>query len=90
MTAPKGEDPNPKKEVTSEPLMVLPNISNMDHEKREAYYERKSSRYTALNHAVQLEAARNLTEAPEDITNRILSRAEAFYNYLQTDKEISE
>lgn len=80
------------KAVTSETLMDIPKVNApaFDEEKFEAQqakHARQQARYTALNHAVQLEAARNLTEDPEDITSRILTRADAFYTYIQTDKD---
>lgn len=78
----------PKPEVTDELLTEINEAtSNPDWLEQSAQQDRKMLRYTALNHAVQLEASRNLTEEPADVTDRILKRAGEFYKYLETDNE---
>lgn len=84
MSAVPGPDKKP--EVTDERLTKLSEATiNPDWEISSAKHERRMLRFTALNHAVQLECSRNLTEDPQDVTDRILKRSAEFYTYLETD-----
>lgn len=79
MTVVPGPDKKP--EVTDELLAGI----NPDWEVAQTKYQRSGWRYSSLQMSVEIESRRNLTEDPQQISDRVLKRAAEFYKYLETD-----